>query len=169
MKHKKFKTRPRSGGDTELNITAMADIFTVLLVFLLMGYASGAVDIVPSAGLRLPEAFAQAANSDALKVEISENAIVVDSVPVATLDHYKVASTDKAGDGTISKLSDSLKKARDRQVAIAGMNTDVKLDSRIILIADSRVPYSTVRSVLQSAAVHGYVDFKLAVVTSGGQ
>jgi hypothetical protein len=47
---------------------------------------------------------------------------------------------------------------------IAKANTDVKVDSKVVVIADQRVPYITIKSVLASAAVQGYTDFKLAVV-----
>jgi biopolymer transport protein ExbD len=40
----------------------------------------------------------------------------------------------------------------------------VKVDPKILVIADQRAPYQTIKSVLASAAVHGYTDFKLAVV-----
>ena len=47
---------------------------------------------------------------------------------------------------------------------IAKNNSDVKLDPRIIIVADQKVPFVTIRTVLASAAVNGYTDFKLAVV-----
>ena len=46
--------------------------------------------------------------------------------------------------------------------SLIGYNSVSK--SPIIVIADQRAPYSTVKSVLASAALNGYTDFKLAVV-----
>jgi biopolymer transport protein ExbD len=164
---KKFQVQRRASGDMSLNITAMADIFTVILVFLLMGYSSGAVNITPSSGVTLPGAGASATHIEALKIEISKSSIQVESKPVMELQEYRAKEGEVATDGTLKALSGALKVERERQIALAGANTDVKLDARVVLIADQKVPYSTIRSVLASAAVQGYTDFKLAVFNRG--
>lgn len=164
---KKFHISRRAGGEMALNITAMADIFTVLLVFLLMSYSSGTVNIAPSAGMTLPGAFATINNLEALKIEISQTSIQVESKSVASLQNYRLPASEVAADGTSKSLAEALKGERQKQIALAGANSDVKLDARVILIADQKVPYSTIRSVLASAAVQGYTDFKLAVVNRG--
>lgn len=120
-----------------IQITSMADIFMILLVFLLKSYGSGLLDITPSKGLTVPRAAAEGGPSDALKLEVSENSILMEGKPVASKD-----------------LSEALAAERKRQL---------KADPRVILIADRKVPYSTVKTVLASAASHGYTDFKLAV------
>jgi hypothetical protein len=54
-----------------LQITSMADIFTILLVFLLKSYSTGALDIAPSKGMKLPEVQLATGSVEALKVEVS--------------------------------------------------------------------------------------------------
>ena len=164
MKANKFKAKRRSSGEMSLNITAMADVFTVLLVFLLVGLSSGAVTIVPSAGITLPFASTEPVQIEALKLEISKSTVQVESKPVATLENYRYAAGDLAPDGTLKSLIDAIKIERQRQLALAAANPDIKLDSRVVLIADEKTPYSTIKAVLASAAVQGFTDFKLAVI-----
>lgn len=164
---KKFKTAPRVSADMGLNITAMADIFTVILVFLLMGFGGGALNVVPSAGVTLPSAAAEAKPVEALKVEISKGAVLVESKPIVTLTEARFASADLQNDGTSKSLSEALAFERKKQIAIAGGNADVSLDARIVLISDEKVPYATIKAVLASAAVQGFTDFKLAVAAKG--
>lgn len=161
---KSFVKRRAMNGDVSLNITAMADIFTVLLVFLLKGYATGAVNVNPSAGLLLPEARAEVPSIEALKLEISTDGVQVEGKPVTTLKNFQVPSEELQGNGVIKSLGAALDLERKRQLLIAKSNSDVKVDSKIMVIADQRTPYSTIKSVLASAAVHGFTDFKLAVV-----
>lgn len=164
-KKKRSSAQLMKTGDVALNITAMADIFTVLLVFLLMGYSTNALNIQPSPGVTLPAAgHAEGTDTSALKVEISRTVIQVESQPVTTLTDYRVSSADRQADGTLGTLREAFSRERQRQIALAGANSDVKLDSRIVLIADQDVPYETLKSVLSSAAVQGYTDFKLAIV-----
>ncbi len=163
-KRKGFLKRGRASQDMELPITAMADIFTVILVFLLKSYATSAVNITPSKDMMLPSAFAEEANVEALKVEITQTAVSVEGKAVTVLDSFKGPPSDRSKDGTFKSLSSALEIERKRQLLIAKNNSDVKVDAKVLIIADQRTPYSTIKSVLASAAVHGYTDFKLAVV-----
>jgi biopolymer transport protein ExbD len=165
MSRKKgFLKRGLAAEEMSLQITSMADIFMILLVFLLKGYATSAVNLTPAAGLLLPEAQAQTAAVEALKLEISETAVLVEGTPATALKGFQYESKELQTNGTLRSLNDALKKQRDRQLQIAKVNSDVKVDPKIMVVADQRAPYQLIKSVLASAAVNGYTDFKLAVV-----
>lgn len=163
-KKKGFLKRARNNTEMELPITAMADIFTVILVFLLKSYATSAVNITPSKGMMMPSAYADEANLEAIRVEVTEAAVAIEGEPVAQLTGFQATAGDKQKNGTMKSLENAFEKARKRQLLIAQANADVKVDAKILVVADRRTPYSTLKSVLASAAVHGYTDFKLAVV-----
>jgi biopolymer transport protein ExbD len=158
-----FKKKHTSD-EMALQITSLADIFVIILVFLLKSYATGAVSLSPAKGLLLPEAHASEATVEALKVEISETSIQVEGQPVTDLKAFKFAAGDLQANGSSKSLTQVLERQRQRQLLIAKSNSDVKVDPKILVIADQRAPYQTIKSVLASAAIHGYTDFKLAVV-----
>lgn len=160
-----FLKKKKSHGSDEmsLNITSMADVFTILLVFMLKSSASGA-NITPSLGTKLAVAGGSETQLEALKVEVSETTVQVEGVPISTLQKFVFAPADLQQNGTSKTLAASLEKERKRQNLIAQSNSSVKVDAKIIVVADARVPYSTLKTVLASAAVHGYTDFKLAVI-----
>lgn len=162
-KRKGFARRHMAGEDMSLNITAMADIFVVILVFLLKGYSTSALNITPTAGLSLPSAFAEEQNIEALKVEIAENGVLIEGKPSLPLTNFEFTPSDRQANGSLKPLSAAFETERKRQLLIAKANSDVKVDSRVMVIADQRAPYATIKAVLASAAVHGYTDFKLAV------
>jgi len=158
-----FKKRLQTE-DMALQITSMADIFIIILVFLLKSFASGAMNVSPSQGMRLPEAQGSEASIEALKVEVTQNSISVEGQPIANLKDFKFETGDVQSNGASVSLGKALETQRQRQLLIAKSNSDVKVDPKIIVIADQRAPYLTIKSVLASAALHGYTDFKLAVV-----
>ena len=158
-----FKKRHDSD-EMSLQITSLADIFVIILVFLLKSYSTGAVNLSPSKGMLLPQSQASEANVEALKVEISEASVSIEGQPVAELKGFKFDQSDLQGNGSSNHVSAALDRQRQRQLLIAKSNSDVKVDPKIIVVADQRAPYSTVKSVLASAALNGYTDFKLAVV-----
>ncbi len=156
--------RRRSSDEMSLQITSMADIFTIILVFLLKSYATSASNIVPSTGTKLVEAEAGDVAVEALKVEVSETTVQVEGRPVSQLKGFRVDAQDLQANGSLKSLADALETERKRQNLISAANPDVKNDSKILIVADSRTPYSTLKPVLASAAIHGFGDFKLVVV-----
>jgi hypothetical protein len=141
----------------------MADIFTILLVFLLKSYSTSALAIAPTNGLSLPQALAGEEQVEALKIQVSESSVEVEGQPAANLAHFTFDAKDLQN-GASQSLSQALEKERKRQLLIAQSNSDVKIDSKVVIIADQHAPYSTLKTVLASAALQGYTDFKLAVV-----
>lgn len=163
MKLSPFKTRQHNE-EMALQITSMADIFTIILVFLLKSFSTSAVAISPTPGTLLPEAHAGDVPVEALKLEVSPTAIQLDGQPVVKLSAFVFDPADLQANGVSTALAKALELQRNRQLLIAKSNSSVKVDSRILILSDQKTPYLTLKSVLASAALHGYTDFKLAVV-----
>lgn len=161
---KRYGKKNRVSSEMALQITSMADIFTIILVFLLKSFAVSPVNISPPNGMMIPEAQAMPLNKDALKVEITQNGVQVESKPVATLQNFRFAPGEVLSNLSSQSINTVLEKERKRQELISQSNVDVKMDSKILVIADKRVPYVTVKSVLASAALNGFTDFQLVVV-----
>jgi biopolymer transport protein ExbD len=150
----KFSSR-RGSPDVSLNITAMADIFVVLLVFLLKSFASGAMTIMPTAGgLNLPAANAKSEHVEALKIEISQSDLVVEGKQVIPLSDYQFPQNDLNKSGFSNKLFEAIQVIKKSEV----LPTD-----NVIILADRKVPYSSLKIIMASAAGAGLTNFKLAV------
>jgi biopolymer transport protein ExbD len=154
-----------------LNITSMADIFTIILVFMLKSINSGAITVQPSGEVTLPNALEASGlsevNPEDLKIEISSASILVEEKPAVTLDQFAFQKEDLDKNGTSRSLASVIETERKRQAAIAALNPELKQQSKVVVIADQKAPYSTIKAVLASAAVHGFTDFKLALVKPG--
>ena len=72
---KRYAKKARISSEMALQITSMADIFTILLVFLLKSFSTGVTNITPSGNMVLPEAHKVDALVETLKVEISAIAV----------------------------------------------------------------------------------------------
>ncbi len=136
-----------------LQITSMADIFTILLVFLLKGISTDALAIAPSAGTRLPLGHNSTTIPDtALQVELGEAGILIEKEFVAGYRDFEGA------------LSKRLEVERKKQDLIASKNDAVKNDGQVLILSDSKVPFSTLKRVLKALSAYGYSDVKFAVV-----
>jgi biopolymer transport protein ExbD len=163
QKKNPFLKKRKSSEEMTIQITSMADIFTIILVFLLKSYSTSATNITPSNGLKLPTANSAEVQVESIRLEISENAVQVENQPINELHHFRFESKDIQTNGSSAALNKSLQAQKKKQLLIANMNSDVKADQKILIVADQRTPYSTLKSVLASAAISGYTDFKLVV------
>ena len=160
----RFTVKKPLGSEMTLQITSMADIFTIILVFLLKSFAGGNMTATPGPTTQLPTGNAVAEASNALTVEITENAVVLDNEPVTNLAAYRFPASELMDNGLPKTLEHNFNRQRKRQELISKSNTDVKADTRLIVMADKHVPYLTLKSVISAAALHGYSDLKLVVV-----
>lgn len=157
-----LKRRPTQNGEMALQITSMADVFTILLIFLLKGYATDAATLQPVAGMRVPAALGAASLQESLKVEIAADAILVDGKPIVALQAFSARSQEDW-----KALDESFAQARAKQDLIASNNTDVQKSAKILLVADSNAPWPLLRETLRMAQIRGYTEPQLAVVRKG--
>jgi biopolymer transport protein ExbD len=153
---KSFLKRKRQSTDMVLQITSMADIFMILLVFLLKNYSTSITNLAPTTQISLPAVTkGNAQVKDTLKVEISSDSVVVDTAPVARLRNFEFSGEpDPAISGSVyAALAEQRKHL-----------PEPNLDSALVVMADQNAPYSTVKRVVASAAKAGFVDLQLVVV-----
>jgi len=162
--------------EVALQITSMADIFTILLVFLLKSYSVSAIDVDVGKEIKLPVANGGTESVEAMKVQVTETGITLEGKPVIRFEKYEPHNGEVAKDGTIPELVKALKKEREkqRQIASASVKQGEKpedaikknFDSKLLVIADKKVPYRLLKNVLSSASEMDFTDFKLVVVTA---
>jgi biopolymer transport protein ExbD len=138
------KTQP-SSPQIFLQITSMADIFTILLVFLLKGYATDVLAITPSSETRLPEA-SHTTNSGApaLKVELSRKGLMVNQDFISGYPDFETPFR--------RKLS-------------AERSSETPKDPRVILLADQEIPFSKLKIVMGILSEKGFSSIRFGAIT----
>jgi biopolymer transport protein ExbD len=153
-----------------LNIYPMMDMMTILLVFLIMQFASGAAEIVQSDELMLPISTSQVEAAQALSIVISSGAIVVEGKHVLELRNGKVDPSQKQGGGTgwlITPLFNDLKEHRDRLKMIASRNAQRPFRGEVRLITDKRTPFRTLGEVIYSLGQAEFGALRFVVLKTG--
>jgi biopolymer transport protein ExbD len=129
------------------------DMMTILLVFLIMQFASSAAEIVQTEDLQLPTSTSQVEAAQALSVLISASEITVEGKQVLALRNGKVDPSLKQGGGTgwlITPLLGAAKQHRDRLKLIAQRNAQRPFRGDVRIIADKRTPFRTLGEVIYS-------------------
>lgn len=159
-----------AGEVKELNIVAMMDMMTILLVFLLKSYSASSLSINPTEDLRLPASTAQVQPQDNINVTISMREVAVNDRPVIRIENGVIAARDKAQGRAdsffVGKLHDALKKEVDKQKYVAQYNPGAPFGGRVNVVADKRVPYRTLVDVLYTAGQAELGEYKFMVMKS---
>ena len=155
---KSFLKKKKLSEDMTLQITSMADIFMILLVFLLKSYSTTLTTVSPSRDTKLPVAASSGEMmKDTLKLEVASDGILVDQKPVVRLKNFEFAPSEIQPSGNSEALFKVLYAERKRL-------PEPNQDSNLLILADENTPYSTIRPILASAASAGFVDLQLVVV-----
>jgi biopolymer transport protein ExbD len=173
MLRKEIKRRHVEHEANFLNITAMLDMMTIILVFLLKSMSSSSASLPQSADLTMPKSvLTTEASQEGVAVLISRSQIVVDDNTVCAVPtdatHGVEAKYKRSGptDLYIVPLANALQgwRERDRQVRLAtGKDPSA---SEAIVIADSGTPYRLLVEVLFTLGQSEFAKFHLMVLQS---
>jgi len=149
--------RVKSNGPLRLQLTSLMDMFTIILVFLLMSLSSDDHDFVLQQGLDLPGSSASGAFRPAVNVTVSGEQIRVEQSIVARLEGGE-ASTEELAAGYIENVVRALRRAREQRGGEDGGGDDI-----VVIQADRTLPYRTVYLVMRSCSVAGFERYRLAI------
>lgn len=141
-----------------LNLTAMVDVFTVLLVFLLKSYAAEGTLTAASQNLQLPSSTSNATPNTTITITVSQDNLFVENERVTSL--AQVAATDGL---FLPDLGRALKTRADKARFIAGTNPGLSFRGQITILGDKQTPFSILEKVMYTAAASDFSDIALAV------
>jgi biopolymer transport protein ExbD len=140
-----------------LNLTPMMDIMTMLLVFLVMSFATEPANINVTLDMRPPESTTKTVMDAATKITISKKDILVEDQVVAqvpALDPKQVS---------IPSVREALVARADHLKAIESRGGQ-PFDGRLLVIADATTPYRLVTAVLVTAGEAKFSEYKLVLM-----
>jgi len=136
-----------------LNLTSLMDIFTILLIFLLVNN-NNAAKLPENQDIQLPESTAQELPNDVLIIQVSATNVIIDGRKIADTQAVKVQEGR-----TVDALVEELKFRASRALAV---NPE---DEREVMIqADRDVPYAVIKKLMRSCMETPYTKVAFAVL-----
>jgi len=163
MARKKRKEREAEGEIKELNITAMMDIMTIILVFLIKSYSTSSVTVTASEDIRPPVSTTRQTPKDTIAITITPKAILVGDRRKVELVNMEVAKGELEGK-KILPLDAALKKEVEKLKYIAERNPAAPFNHEVSVIGDKRIPYELLSSVLYTAGQNELENFRFIVI-----
>lgn len=165
MARKKRRDREAEGEIKELNITAMMDLMTIILVFLIKSFSASSITVTASEDVRLPLSTARANPKDTVAITITAKSIMVGDKRKVELNASVPKATDLQGK-LILPLDAALKFEVEKLKKIAERNPSAPFNHEVSIIGDKRVPYDLLSSVLYTAGQNELENFRLIILQS---
>lgn len=162
------KLREAEGEIRELNIVAMMDMMTIILVFLLKSYQASAINVNMGADLSIPESTTQLHPQENITVTLSLKEVAVNDRKIVPVQDGLIPAAAKDGGRAdafyVGAVYDALKKEVDKQKYIAKFNKDAPFTGRVNIVADKKLPYRTLMDVLYTAGQAELGEYKFMVL-----
>jgi biopolymer transport protein ExbD len=165
---KKRKDREAESEIRELNITAMMDMMTIILVFLLKSFSSSSVSMTASEDVRMPLSSARLPPKDTVAVTVTPRHILVGEKPVVSLAQGKVPKDALQGERLVVPLSTALKKEVEKLKYIAERNPGAPFTGELSVIGDKKIPYDLLLTVLYTAGQNELGSYRFVVLSKEG-
>ena len=153
-----------------LNIVAMMDMMSILLVFLLKSWSVSAGNIQIT-DIEPPPSNIQLPLSEALKVQITPTAVIVEGEAIVPVRNGGIDPSYKksgANDYLIPPLEDVLGRHANRERKIAGLKQS-EWSGEASLIADKSTPYRLLTEVVYTMGQAGFKNYRLVVLKESGE
>ncbi len=162
------RVRERAGEIKELNIVAMMDMMTILLVFLLKSYQASTLSVNMNEGLTIPVSSTQLVPQENISITVSMHEVAVNDRKVVPLDAGVIPPAYKEGGRAeafyVGSVFEALKKEVDKQKYIAQYNKNAPFSGRVNVIADKKLTYRTLMEVLYTAGQAELGEYKFMVM-----
>ena len=148
-----------SGGDqVSLNVMPLLDIFSILILFLLMSFSSDPVSHDINSGVELPQSITLLSLDEVPTIVISKNQIYIKDNSIITLENgdFPIAEKEKsinALDRELEKIAESGKKYAKVEQSLQTLTFEI----------DKSKKFKIIKRVMLSAQQSEFVRFKLMV------
>lgn len=163
LARKKRIEREAEGEIKELNITAMMDMMTIILVFLIKSYTASSVTVTASEDVRPPLSTTRSTPKDTIAITVTPKSILVGDKKKVSLVNMAVQPGDLEGK-RILPLDAALKKEVEKLKYIAERNPNAPFNHEVSIIGDKRIPYELLSSVLYTAGQNELENFRFIVL-----
>jgi biopolymer transport protein ExbD len=172
LRRKLIRKMPEPEEVAYLNITAMMDMMTIILVFFLKNFATTSTNVNLTPDLALPSSSSQIEPHQAVAITVTAKGILVENDEVASVKRGRVdASVKRDGENGffISPLYEMLDKHQRRLKKLEELSGGGQpFRGEIIVIADKRTPYRLMSEVIYTAGQADFNKYRLLVLQKGG-
>lgn len=138
-----------------LNLTSLMDVFTILVLYLLVNQGTG-TEVTPPDSIKLPDSIVEMTPRKTLVLAVDKVAIYIDNQPVAMVADIMDSKQDN-----IESVRVEMMRIRNET---ANLSAEAEANSKEVTIASDRnVPFKVLKKLMSTSSNAGYTKISLAV------
>jgi len=154
-----------------LMLTSLLDMFTIILIFLIVSFEAESKEFKLNPDLTLPESVARGQLKPAVNLAVTDGAIVMADRRVFELEDGQIPAEHHA-EGSIAPLVEALKEEYEKRFGegafqgydLGSAEEEEAIEPIVVVQADKELDYKTLHLILRSAATAGFFKYRLAVL-----
>lgn len=147
--HRRMAQKPR------LNLVALMDIFTILVLFLMVN--NGDVEVLQSdKSVSLPESVSEQKPELALLIKVTDKDIILQGRKIAD-----IAAALEQTDTVLAGLDEELRHQASRAPQLTEL--EQQAGRAVIIMGDQQMPYKLLKRIMTTCAENDFRDISLAV------
>jgi biopolymer transport protein ExbD len=157
----KRMARAKRHGSAGLNLTSLMDVFTILVLYLLVNQSATEV-VEPPKDIKLPDSVVESKPRQTVIMMVSEEFVLLQGEPV-------VATKDviEGKPGSLQPLYEALTRIREN---VIGLNTEtIAKSNEMTILAHRTVPFKVLKRLMSTGTSAGYTKISLAVNQKASQ
>jgi len=144
-----------------LNLTSLMDVFTILLVFLLVNSGSEQAVKAPDK-IKLPESVVESKPRETVVIMVGPEQILIQGEAVLS-----TPEVIESKENTLTVISDRLKEIKKN---VIGISTKTVAESKeVTVVAHKKIPFKVLKKIMSSCTSAGYGKISLAVTQKASQ
>jgi biopolymer transport protein ExbD len=148
-----------AGGATRINLTALMDILSNIIFFLMASFGAQTLDMTSAGKVSLPASTSELSLKMSIAVAVGLEELFVDDEPIGKLKEGKLLGLDE--NRFLPKLEETLKRVKAQR--LAQNERAQEADDVILFIADRRLEFETIDRVMKTCARAGFTRFRFTV------
>jgi len=151
----KRMARAKRHGTASLSLTSLMDVFTILVLYLLVNQSSGTV-LEPPKNIKLPDSRAEAKPRETLVVSVSNDEVIVQGLMVATVPEVLASKSD-----VIESIRERMAQIKASTIGISEQTSEQS--NEVTVMGNKTIPFKVLKRVMTSCTAAGYTKISLAV------
>ncbi len=155
------RRRRKSGKNAVVSLTliSLMDIFTILLLFLLVHAGDDGIALPATDQLSLPASTSKTMPESTVTLMVTEKDILVEGRRVMA-----VAEALKENALILPPVKKELVRLAERTKELAQLNASVKFTGKITVMGDKKIPFRLLKKIMSTAARAAYPNIALGVM-----
>ena len=146
---------------TDLNLTPLMDVFTILVFFLLFHSGGGDIMETPKQ-IKLPDSVVETKPRETIVIMVSPEVVVVQG--------EAVVNTPELLDDSVRMVAGITERLEQLERNIIGISTKAVAEGKeITILADKTIPFKVLKKIMSTCTGSGYGRISLAVIQKAEQ